>query len=127
MSIDRRGFFSWVGGGLAGAAAASLMLRDGTLEAGVAGESNPPCPHFAPRAKRAIHICLHGAMSQLDSFDYKPELVAKHGQSLQTTTKPDVFFGQVGRLRQARLGVSSARPGRTLGLGSVPAHRRSRR
>ncbi len=100
MWTDRRGFFSWVGSGLAGAAAASLMLRDGTLQAGVPGESNPPCPHFAPKAKRAIHICLHGAMSHLDSFDYKPELIAKHGQSLQTSTKPDVFFGQVGRLRQ---------------------------
>jgi hypothetical protein len=100
MSIDRRGFFSWVGGGLAGAAAASLLLRDGTLQAGVSGESDPACPHFAPKAKRAIHLCLHGGMSQLDSFDYKPELVARHGQSLQTTSKPDVFFGQVGRLRQ---------------------------
>jgi hypothetical protein len=100
MSIDRREFFSWVGGGLAGAAAASLMLRDGTAEAGVPGESSPPCPHFAPKAKRAIHICLHGGMSQLDTFDHKPELFKRHGQSLETTTKPDVFFGQVGRLRQ---------------------------
>ncbi len=85
MSIDRRGFFSWVGGGLAGAAAASLMLRDGTLEAAVPAESSPPCPHFAPKAKRAIHICLCGAMSQVDSFDHKPELIASHGQS---PTKP---------------------------------------
>jgi hypothetical protein len=100
MSIDRRGFFSWVGGGLAGAAAASLMLRDGTAQAGVPGEADPACPHFAPKAKRAIHICLHGAMSQLDSFDFKPELINRHGQALQTTTRPDVFFGQVGRLRQ---------------------------
>jgi Protein of unknown function (DUF1501) len=104
MSIDRRGFFSWVGNGLAGAAAASLMLRDGTVEAGTSGESDPACPHFAPKAKRAIHICLHGGMSQLDSFDYKPELLSRHGQSLQTTSKPDVFFGQVGRLRQPEWG-----------------------
>jgi hypothetical protein len=36
----------------------------------------------------------------VDTFDYKPGLVAAHGQSLQSSTKPDVFFGQVGRLRQ---------------------------
>ena len=101
MWTDRRGFFSWVGGGLAGAAAASLMLRDGTLRAAVPGESDPACPHFAPRAKRVIHICLCGAMSQVDSFDHKPELVASHGQSLKTpASKDDVFFGKVGRLRQ---------------------------
>ncbi|HWE36245.1 MAG TPA: DUF1501 domain-containing protein [Isosphaeraceae bacterium] len=98
--MDRRSFFSWVGNGLAGAAAASLMLRDGTLRAGTPGEASPPCPHFAPKATRAIHICLCGAMSHLDTFDYKPDLIAAHGQSLTTSEKPDVFFGQVGRLRR---------------------------
>jgi hypothetical protein len=98
--VDRRSFFSWVGNGLAGAAAASLMLRDGTLRAGTPGEASPPCPHFAPKATRAIHICLCGAMSHLDTFDYKPDLIAAHGQSLTTSEKPDVFFGQVGRLRR---------------------------
>ncbi len=88
MSIDRRGFFSWVGGGLATAAAASLMLRDGTLQAAVPGESDPRCPHFAPKAKRAIHICLCGAMSQVDSFDRKPELIASHGQVAQARPPP---------------------------------------
>ncbi len=98
--MDRRAFFSWTRGGLAAAAAASLMLRDGTLRAGVAGEASPPCPHFPPRARRAIHICLCGAMSHVDSFDHKPGLVAAHGQSLRSPEKPDVFFGQVGRLRK---------------------------
>ena len=79
----------------------ALMLRDGTLQASVPGESDPRCPHFAPKAKRAIHICLCGAMSQVDSFDHKPGLIAAHGQSLKTpATRDDVFFGQVGLLRR---------------------------
>ena len=98
--MDRRAFFSWVRGGLAGAAASTLMLRDGTLLAGAPGEGGPTGPHFAPKATRAIHICLCGAMSQVDTFDYKPGLIAAHGQSLQSPEKPDAFFGQVGRLRQ---------------------------
>jgi hypothetical protein len=98
--MDRREFFSWARNGLAGAAAASLLLRDGALHAGVPGESDPPCPHFSPKATRAIHICLCGAMSHVDTFDYKPGLIAAHGQSLQSPTRPDVFFGQVGRLRK---------------------------
>ncbi len=97
--MDRRGFFSWVGGGLAGAAAASLMLREGSARAEGPGDGGPPGPHFAPRAKRAIHICLCGAMSHVDSFDHKPALIAAHGQSLNSPTKPDAFFGKVGRLR----------------------------
>jgi hypothetical protein len=98
--MDRREFFSWVRDGLASAAAASLLWRDGVVQAGVPGEADPPCPHFAPKATRAIHILLCGAMSHVDTFDYKPGLIAAHGQSLQSDTKPDVFFGQVGRLRK---------------------------
>ncbi len=97
--MERREFLSWVRDGLAGAATASLLLRDGAVRADVPGEATTPCPHFSPKAKRAIHICLCGAMSHLDTFDYKPGLIAAHGQSLRTSTKPDVFFGQVGRLR----------------------------
>src|SRR3954447_23185073 len=98
--MDRRAFFSWVGHGIGGAALASLLLRDGTLRAAVPGESDPPCPHLAPRATRAIHICLVGALSHVDSFDYKPGLIQAHGQALQSGERPDVFFGQVGRLRR---------------------------
>ncbi len=40
----------------------------------------PRAPHFAPKAKRVIHLFLNGAPSQVDSFDYKPELAKYHGQ-----------------------------------------------
>ncbi len=101
--MHRRNFLSWVHGGLAGAAAATLLSRDGTLRAGAAGEpgeAKPPCPHFPPRATRALHICLCGAMSQIDTFDFKPDLIAAHGKPVSSSTKPDTFFNQVGRLRK---------------------------
>jgi hypothetical protein len=98
--MHRRDFLNWSANGLAGAALACLGLRDGTLRADVPGESDPPCPHFAPRATRAIHICLVGALSHVDSFDYKPGLIASHGKALGSDEKPDVFFGQVGLLRR---------------------------
>ena len=98
--IPRRDFLSWVGNGLFSAAAAGLLMRDGTLRAAIPGESDPACPHFTPRATRAIHICLVGALSHVDSFDYKPGLIKAHGQSLQSSERPDVFFGQIGRLKR---------------------------
>jgi len=40
----------------------------------------PRRPHFAPRAARMIHLHMAGAPSQLELFDYKPELVRFDGQ-----------------------------------------------
>jgi hypothetical protein len=56
-------------------------------------------PAFRPRARRAIHICLCGGLSQVDSFDYKPELAKRHGQPMPSTGKLDPFFGKVGPVR----------------------------
>jgi hypothetical protein len=101
----RRDLMSWVAHGLGSAAVMSLLSRDGTARAAevVAAQQRGglPVPHFAPKAKRAIHICLAGAMSQVDTFDHKPELDRLHGKSLNSTEKPDVFFGKVGLLRRS--------------------------
>ena len=72
----------------------------GPCTGGEPGEAKPPCPHFPPKATRALHICLCGAMSQIDTFDYKPALIAAHGKPVNSSTKPDTFFGQIGRLRK---------------------------
>jgi Protein of unknown function (DUF1501) len=97
--MQRREFLGWVGNGLSSAALASLMLADGTLRRARGDALAAPTPHFVPRARRAIHICLCGAMSHVDTFDYKPDLIRLHGKSLVADERPDVFFGQVGLLR----------------------------
>ena len=40
----------------------------------------PKPPHFAPRAKRFIHLYMNGGPSQVDTFDYKPALSKYEGQ-----------------------------------------------
>lgn len=40
----------------------------------------PKPPHFAPKAKRVIYLHMAGAPSQLELFDYKPELQKLHGK-----------------------------------------------
>jgi len=38
--------------------------------------------HHAPRAKRVIFLFMHGGPSQVDTFDYKPELQKRGGERL---------------------------------------------
>jgi hypothetical protein len=92
-TLSRRDFFEWSKGGLGGAAVSSLLMQDGL-------GAPPIASHYAPKAKRVIHLCLCGGVSQVDSFDYKPKLAEMHGKSLSTDERPDVFFGKVGLLRK---------------------------
>jgi Protein of unknown function (DUF1501) len=101
QSLTRREMLSWPVCGLGGAALLALLHSDRSIEGAVVpGEAGDPPPHHVPRAKRAIHIYLCGGLSQVDSFDYKPELERLHGKSLTAEERPDVFFGQVGPLRK---------------------------
>ena len=42
----------------------------------------PKGPHFAPKAKRVIHLFMNGGPSHVDTFDPKPELSKWHGKVL---------------------------------------------
>lgn len=44
----------------------------------------PKVPHFAPKAKRVVHLFMNGGPSHVDTFDPKPLLDKYHGQSLPT-------------------------------------------
>ena len=39
-------------------------------------------PHYHPSAKHIIHVYLNGGPSQIDTWDYKPELNKRGGQAL---------------------------------------------
>ena len=42
----------------------------------------PRTPHFAPKAKRVIHLFMNGGPSHVDTFDPKPMLDRYHGKEL---------------------------------------------
>src|SRR5882724_3483086 len=42
----------------------------------------PRAPHFAPKAKRVIHLFMNGGASHLDTFDPKPALAQYAGKML---------------------------------------------
>ena len=88
--MNRRDFFGRFGLGLGGAALGSLLA--GT--AGAASTSVPgpfsgalPAGHLAPKAKRVIYLFMSGGPSQLETFDYKPELVKRTGEDLPASVR----------------------------------------
>src|SRR5262245_8015908 len=73
----RREFFWELGAGFAGVALTGLLEQDAFFaraDAPAAGLLAPRAPHFPPRAKACIFLYMYGGPSQMDLFDYKPEL-----------------------------------------------------
>ncbi len=77
-AVTRRQFFRRNAMGLGTAALASLLGQGRST-----GQDRVPGTHFPPKAKRAIYISLIGAPSQLDLFDYKPDMKALFKKDLK--------------------------------------------
>ena len=79
----RREFLWRFGGGLGGIAMIQLLG-----EHGLPADADSPKPradlngglHHRAKVKRIIQLFMNGGVSQMDSFDYKPELAKRHGQ-----------------------------------------------
>ena len=99
----RRQFFGKSALGLGTAALSTLMGP--SISESIAGEPSKSIlksPHNPPKAKRAIYLFMSGAPSQLDLFDYKPDMVdwfdkelpesVRQGQRLTTMTSGQSRF-----------------------------------
>lgn len=99
---SRREFVWEMGGGFAGLALANLLSGDGfspnrARAAEVVPTANPTAvkePQFPARAKACIFLMMNGAPSQVDTFDYKPELEKFAGKQLPADKK---FINSGGR------------------------------
>jgi hypothetical protein len=84
--MDRRDFLMHTGGGFGAMALAALLAEDAQAAAPPArGELNllaPRKPHFAAKAKAVICLFMYGGVSQVDTFDPKPELTKRSGQPM---------------------------------------------
>jgi hypothetical protein len=88
LDITRRHFFSRCAMGLGGMAFASLVSsRTSGGSPSPRHSSASGHPHFPPRAKNVIYLFMAGGPSQLELFDYKPQLNALNGQTI-----PDSFL-----------------------------------
>lgn len=80
--LDRRRFLSNSGTALGSIALTSLLHGEGLLAGEVAQPQIDPAspfaarePHFPAKAKNVVVIFCAGAVSQLETWDYKPELI----------------------------------------------------
>jgi hypothetical protein len=106
----RRGFLRDAGLGFGALALATLLGEEARADARAAGAA-PRSPHHPARAKRVIWMFMPGAPSQVDTWDYKPELQARDGQPLPGADSQVGFFQTSGKclaspFRWARHGQS---------------------
>src|SRR5438046_10716020 len=97
--LDRRLFLGNFCSGVGGVALAWL-LHENRLLAETA-PSNLRQPHFPAKAKRILHVFCTGAVSHLDTWDFKPALIKRHGQALPGVDKLITFQGENGNLAQS--------------------------
>jgi hypothetical protein len=116
--LNRRAFLDHAATGLSGIALSMLLAEQGLLRAQspqgtVSGKAplrpmiDPQhpfaarAPHFPARAKRVVVIFCSGACSHLDTFDYKPELINRHGTPLPGADKLITFQGEQGNITRS--------------------------
>ena len=107
--LNRRHFLGHTAQGLGGIALASLLQNEGLLaDEGPfrpridAGKPFAPRnPHFKAKANKVLVIFCSGACSQIDTFDYKAELIKRHGQPMPGADGLVTFQGAQGNLTKS--------------------------
>ena len=133
--FDRPTCWSRVASCCESSAAASRASRSPTCSAARACSPQPASanplapkpPHFPAKAKAVISIFCYGGVSQVDTFDPKPDLVKWQGETMTGRRRRADDDGHAGRADALAVEVQEARPVRHGGLGAVPARGAARR
>ena len=103
--LNRRNFLNQTQFGLAGIALTNL-LSDADLLAQGSVDFDPTSPfksrrsHFKARAKNVIVDFCAGAVSHVDFWEHKPELIRQHGKPLPGNERLISFQGENGTLQK---------------------------
>ncbi len=95
-TVSRRELLWQAGGGLGGLALAQLLAEESRAQDTVAvGQPNAGQPelglgdnglggglHHPPKVRRVLQLFMNGGVSQMDTFDHKPELDCRHGEAI---------------------------------------------
>jgi hypothetical protein len=107
--LNRREILKRAGGGCGLLALASLLDQENIAARESSASADPRLnplaarpAHFAAKAKSVIWLFMNGGPSQVDTWDYKPELARLDGQELKGFDKNTGFFNdQVGPLMKS--------------------------
>src|SRR5262249_27997933 len=100
--LSRRQLLQSAGAGFGYLALAGLLGQNSPRASAAPGPLAPRQPHFRARAKRIIFLFMEGAMSQMDTLEYKPTLqrhdgrVAPGGATLTASKFHFARHGQTG-------------------------------
>lgn len=100
----RREFLWEAGGGFTGLALTGLLSLDSFFPSGARAATPfvnplaPKQPRLPAKAKSVIFLFMYGGPSQVDTFDYKPELYRLDGKTIPVKT-----FGRGGRKNEGRV------------------------
>ena len=97
----RREFLWQSGCGFGGVALSSFLSADGFFSKAQAGQSPSPTsflPAAAAKAKSVIFLFMYGGPSQIDTFDYKPNMIGMDNKTITVKT-----FGRGGHRNEGRV------------------------
>ncbi len=100
-AVNRREFLWRFGGGLGGVALAQMLGESGLLAGTLPAHLSPGLNgglHHPARAKRVVQLFMSGAASQVDTFDYKPELIRRRGEKFDPGGKVELFQSDPGSI-----------------------------
>lgn len=105
--VNRRRVLSNSAAGLSSLALTAILVEQsnsglradpGLDENGLRSSVGSRSAHFSAKAQRVVEIFCSGAISHVDTFDYKPALEARHGEPLPGNEKLVSFQGPNGNL-----------------------------
>jgi hypothetical protein len=98
LLVTRRDLLWRLGGGIAGVALTDLLDQQGLLAGQSANPLAPKPQHFPAKAKAVISIFCYGGVSQVDTFDPKPDLLKYQGETMQGVGEVRTIMGTPGGL-----------------------------
>ena len=93
---SRRDFLKRAGSGCGVLALADLLDSEAAANIELQQPLAPRKAHFAPRATSVIWLFMHGAPSHIDTWDYKPDIWRRDGQTLADFDQSTGFFAGAG-------------------------------
>ena len=95
LGISRREMLTRMGAGFGTLGLAGILGHD-VASADVLA---PKRPHFAPKAKRVIQLFMPGGPSQVDTFDYKPDIAKYNGQRPESVDRKSLRNTNMGLMK----------------------------